>query len=65
MTGIQLYVDKDDPNSTRVNLLLQDDIKGYIPKFLSNSFYRQAPIEWRDSLYKFYHDVYKHEKNEK
>ena len=58
-----LYADKDDPNSTRATLLLQDDIKGYIPQFISNIFYTKAPIQWRDSLYNFYHDVYKHEKN--
>ena len=64
-TGLQMYPDKDDPNSTRVNILLQDDIKGYIPKFLSNAFYAKAPVEWRDTLYKYYHDVYKHQKSEK
>ena len=65
LTGMQLYPDKDDPNSTRVNILLQDDIKGYIPKFISNAFYGKAPVQWRDTLHKYYHDVYKHEKSEK
>ena len=64
-SGTLLLADKDDPNSTRLTLLLQDDIKGYVPKFIINFFYARAPLDWRENLYNFYHNVYKHEKSSK
>ena len=64
-SGTLLLADKDDPNSTRLTLLLQDDIKGYVPRFIINFFYARAPLDWRENLYNFYHNVYKHEKSSK
>lgn len=48
----------DDSNSTKMSILLQTDIKGWIPYFIVNRFARKKIIEWRNALYNFYHDVY-------
>ena len=56
--------DPKDPNSTRMTVLLQNDTKGWIPKFIVNAFAARAPGQWRDSLYNFYTNVYSKEKNQ-
>eukprot|EP00731_Ephydatia_muelleri_P025093 Em0017g176a len=55
--------DPNDPNSTRMTVLLQNDTKGWIPKFIVNAFAARAPGQWRDSMYNFYANVYSKEKN--
>ena len=44
--------------------MLQNDPKGWIPKFIVNMFAAKAPVDWRDSLANFYHNVYKKEKED-
>ena len=44
--------------------MLQNDPKGWIPKFIVNMFAAKAPGDWRDSLANFYHNVYKKEKED-
>ena len=53
--------DPTDPRSTRMTVLLQNDAKGLIPKFIINSVTAKAPGQWRDNLYNFYVDVYSKE----
>ena len=54
--------DPADPGSTRMTVLLQNDTRGWIPKFIVNEFAARAPGQWRDSLYNFYVNVYSKEK---
>ena len=54
--------EENDPNSTKLTIMLQNDPKGWIPKFIVNMFAAKAPGDWRDSLANFYHNVYKKEK---
>ena len=51
----------DGSNSTKMSILLQADIKGWIPHFIVNMFVRKKMDQWRDALYNFYHDVYSKE----
>ena len=51
-------VHPEDSNSTKVSILLQTNIKGWIPYFIVNRFARKKIIEWRDALYNFYHAEY-------
>ena len=53
--------DPQDPKSTRVTILLQNDFGGWIPHDVVNYFAAKAPGEWRDNLYHFYVDVYSKE----
>lgn len=62
-SGALIYPDDHHPDSTRVILLAQDDLKGLIPKMIVNLFYSKAPLDWRDNLDTFYHKVYKHGKS--
>ena len=61
-SGALIYPDKDRPDSTRVMVLAQDNLRGAIPKAIVNVFYAKAPLDWRDNLDNFYHKVYKHGK---
>ena len=54
--------DPQDPNSTRVTILLQNDLGGWIPHDVVNFFAAKSPGEWRDNLYHFYVNVYSKEK---
>ena len=51
--------DPEDPyNSCKMSIMLQNDIKGWIPHFVVNAFAARAPLEWRDSLANYYTNVY-------
>lgn len=58
-SGALIYPDEDHPDSTRVVMLAQDNLKGIIPKAIVNLFYSRAPFDWRDNLDNFYHQSYK------
>lgn len=57
-SGTIIRPDPQDPNSTRMSVLLQVDMKGWIPYFIMNLFAARAPGQWRDTLFHFWHDVY-------
>ena len=61
MSGTIVRPDPKDPNSTQVSILLQTDIKGWIPHFIVNIYARKKIGQWRDELYNFYHNVYSKE----
>lgn len=51
--------DPEDPaNSSKLSLMLQNDVKGWIPHFVVNAFAARAPLDWRDSLANYYANVY-------
>ena len=51
--------DPEDPtNSTKMSVMLQNDVKGWIPHFVVNAFAAKAPVEWHDSLASYYSRVY-------
>lgn len=57
-SGTLIYPNEDDPNSTKLILVVQDDLKGHVPKFILNFFYGRAPIDWHHNLSTYYHNVY-------
>ena len=61
LSGTIVRPDPQDPNSTRMSILLQNDVKGWIPHFLVNAFAARAPGQWRDTLFNFYKNVYSKE----
>ena len=56
--GVVIRPDADNPNSARMSLMFQTDMKGWIPSFLVNMFARSSPGQWRNSLAEYYHNVY-------
>ena len=64
LSGTLIRPYDDDPNSTKLTILLQNDPMGWIPKFMVNMLASRAPIEWQERLSKFYHDVYIKEKGQ-
>ena len=58
LSGTIVQPDPQDPNSTQISILLQIDIKGWIPHNIANHFAAKAPGQWRDDLFNFYHKVY-------
>ena len=63
LSGVLIREEEDDPNSTRLTLLLQNDPMGWIPKSIVNFLAARAPVEWQETLSQFYHDVYVKEKD--
>lgn len=57
-SGTLIYPDKTDPNSTYVTVLVQDDLKGNVPKAVVNHFYAKAPIEWHQNITNYYNKIY-------
>jgi len=53
----------DLPNSTRLTLLLQTDMKGWIPTPIVNAFSTKAPKAWHQNLTKYYWEEYSQRKN--
>ena len=62
LSGTLIRPYENDPNSTKLTVLLQNDPMGWIPKFVVNMFASRAPIEWQESITQFYHEVYAKEK---
>lgn len=63
LSGVLIREEEDDPNSTQLTLLLQNDPMGWIPKSIVNFLAARAPVEWQETLSQFYHDVYVKEKD--
>lgn len=62
LSGVLIRPEENDPNSTRLTILLQNDPMGWIPKSIVNFMSARAPLEWQETLAQFYHDVYAKEK---
>jgi hypothetical protein len=62
LSGTIIRPDPEDPNSSKVSILIQSDLKGWIPKFVINLVVSKAPGAWRKELLKFYNEVYSKEK---
>lgn len=59
LSGVIIRPDPEDPaNSSKLSLMLQNDVKGWIPHFVVNAFAARAPLDWRDSLANYYASVY-------
>ena len=57
--GVIIRPDADHPDSTRLSMLFQTDMKGWIPNFLVNMYAARAPKQWRDHLSEYYHNNYR------
>ena len=59
LSGVIIRPDPEDPtNSTKMSIMLQNDVKGWIPHFVVNAFAAKAPIEWHDGLANYYAKFY-------
>ena len=59
LSGVIIRPDPEDPaNSTKMSVMLQNDVKGWIPHFIVNKFAASAPIDWHNSLAGYYSNVY-------
>jgi len=58
LSSLIVRPDSQDPNSTNLTMLLQNDAKGLLPKFVVNLGTTRSPDQWRESLAKYYTDVY-------
>ena len=52
----------DDPNSTRVTLLIQVDMKGWIPHTIVNTFGSKSPQTWHSNVTNYYWNDYSKKK---
>ena len=64
LSGTIIRPDPQDANSTRMSVLFQFNLKGWIPHFIVNAFAARAPGQWRDTLFNFYQNVYSKELQE-
>ena len=59
MSGVIIRPDPEDPtNSSKMSVMLQNDVKGWIPHFVVNKFAASAPVEWQNGLATYYSNVY-------
>ena len=59
LSGVIIRPDPENPgNSSKMSVLLQNDVKGWIPHFIVNAFAAKAPVEWHDSLANYYSQFY-------
>ncbi|CAI8029004.1 START domain-containing protein 10 [Geodia barretti] len=61
LSGVIVRPDPEDPGSTKLSLMLQTDMKGWIPHMIVNTIAARSPKQWRDSLANFYTNVYSKE----
>ena len=52
----------NDPNSTQMTLMVQLDMKGWIPSAIINNLTVKVPEKWLNNLSTYYRDVYSKEK---
>ena len=66
LSGVIIRPDPEDPsNSTKMSVMLQNDVKGWIPHFVVNAFAAKAPVDWHDGLANYYANFYSQkDKNE-
>lgn len=50
--------DPNEPYSSKLTMLLQNDARGHLPKFAVNFATNRAPEKWRAALEKYYKEVY-------
>ena len=58
LSGVIVRPDPDNAGSSKMSVLLQNDIKGWIPHFIVNAFTARAPEKWRESLATYYKEHY-------
>ena len=58
LSGMIIRPDPDDPKSTTLTMLIQNDAKGHLPKFVVNFGTNKAPEKWRSTLEECYNDVH-------
>ena len=58
LSGVIIRPHPEDANSTRMSLMLQTDMKGWIPHFIVNAFMARAPGNWQSTLTDYYWNVY-------
>ncbi len=58
LSGVIIRPDPEDANSTCLSLMLQTDIKGWIPHFVVNAFMARAPGNWQTNLTDYYWNTY-------
>ena len=59
LSGVIIRPDPEDPtNSTKMSIMLQNDVKGWIPHFIVNKFAANAPVDWHNGLASYYSNVY-------
>lgn len=58
LSGIIMRPDETDPSSSRITVILQNDLRGWIPSFVVNYMNVDAAISWHNDLVKFHRDVY-------
>lgn len=65
LSGVIIRPDPDDPESSVLSLMLQMDMKGWIPHFIVNAFAARAPAQWQSNLFNYYWNVYFPQQQEK
>ena len=58
MSSIIIRPMEGDPNSTRLTILLEIDVKGHIPHAMVNAFMEKEPHKWQLHLAEYYRDQY-------
>lgn len=58
LSGVIVRPDPEDANSTKMSVLLQNDVKGWIPHFIVNAFAARAPGNWRNDMANYYFNHY-------
>lgn len=58
LSGVIIRPVPDDPTSTRLSMMFQTDMKGWIPHFLTNAFAARSPGNWKENLTSYYWNVY-------
>ena len=58
LSGVLIRPSSDDPNSTRMSLIFQMDMKGWIPHFIVNAFAAKSPAAWHENLSRYYWNTF-------
>lgn len=61
LSGVIIRPQPDDPASTRLSMMFQTDMKGWIPHFITNAFAAKAPATWKENLTNYYYNFYSKE----
>ena len=58
LSGLIIRPAPDDENSTRLSIMAQVDLKGWIPHFIINAFAAKGPAQWHENLTSYYQNIY-------
>ena len=58
LSGVIVRPDPEDPGSTRLSMMLQTDMRGWIPHFVVNAFAAKAPSQWQTCLTNYFWNTY-------